>query len=329
VSAGGTERTQLAGRVLVLGATGFLGANVVLALLEDPTVDAVVRHGRDLADVREPVRVQTVGGALDRPGSIERVIDSSGADLVVNCAALADVDRCEREPVLATRLNALLPERAARACDHLGVGLVHVSTDAVFDGRNGPYTTSSPVAPLSVYGRTKADGEEAVLAVLPDAIIARTNIVGWSPSGTRSLLEYFHGRLVRGEPAPGFTDLLFRPLPVHWFWPAVRALHAAGATGLCHVTGPELLSKYAFGRRVAGLCGADPDLVVATSGLVDRGAQRAPDLDVVPSRAAQVWGPSDGATALDRGLRELLTALDAGVRERLLAPHDAGTSGTT
>ena len=240
---------------------------------------------------------------LTRAGELERVLEDSQPQLVVNCVALADVDACERDPVLADALNHRLPQRLAASAAASGARLVHVSSDAVFDGRSSPYREHDEPSPINEYGRSKLAGERAVAASDARALIARTNIVGWSPSGTRSLLEYFHGRLSRGERAPGFVDIYFRPLPVHWFWPACERLLADGAGGLVHITGPELLSKYDFGRRVAIAFDLDPDLVEPTEGLTKTArAARPPHLDVLPSRLGE--GPLLPGD-LGQGLAEL------------------------
>ena len=286
--------------VLVLGSAGFLGAEVARASVA--AGDRVTRHvrRRSTGGGRDGVVVEAELSDVD---AVVRLLDEVGPDLVVNCAALADVDACERDPDLADTLNHRMPARIAAWTAGAGVRVVHVSTDSVFDGRAESYDEDSPPSPVNVYGRTKADGEAAVLGADPTALVARTNIVGWSPTGTRSLLEFFHHRLSQGEPAPGFVDIQFRPLPVHWFWPICERFLAAGASGVIHVTGPELLSKYAFGRRVALAFDLDPELVVPTEGLGDAPrAVRPPRLDVRPSRLAggPPW-PGD----LDQGLAEL------------------------
>ena len=299
--------------VLVLGAGGFLGSEVARSLSVQSPVE-----GRTTLHLRRPVRpgptstrdgIQVVDADLADLDRAERLLDHVRPDLVVNCAALADVDACERDPDLADLLNHRLPARLAAWTARSGARLVHVSTDAVFDGHGGPYDPGATPSPVNVYGRSKRAGEVAVLAADPAALVARTNIVGWSPTGTRSLLEHFVGRLSLGEPAPGWTDVHVRPLPVHWFWPGCERAIAAGMTGIVHLTGPELLSKHAFGRRVAEAFDLDPGLVVPVAGLMDTTrATRPPRLDVVPSTlAGEPLTPDD----LDRGLAELRALRDA------------------
>ncbi len=288
--------------VLVLGSGGFLGSNVARSIASDGPGELFL-HVRAEGPSFAPRGSQTVRADLTSPKSLEWVLAEVQPGLVINCAALADVDECDRDPGLADELNHRLPAQLAAWTAMSGAGLVHVSTDAVFDGRGGPYTELSEPTPVNAYGRSKLAGELAVARHNPRALIARTNIVGWSPRGTRSLLEFFHGRLVRSLPAPGFTDIFFRPLPVQWFWPGCARFLAAGATGIVHITGPELLSKYEFGRRVARAFGLDPELVRPAEGLngTDR-ASRPPRLDVLPSRIA---GKSAPPATLDVGLAEL------------------------
>lgn len=96
-------------------------------------------------------------------------------DVIVNAAAYTAVDKAESEPEVALRINATGPENLALAAKAIGARLVHVSTDYVFDGQSStPYKETDKTNPLGVYGSTKLEGEKAVEAILPDAIIIRT-----------------------------------------------------------------------------------------------------------------------------------------------------------
>jgi dTDP-4-dehydrorhamnose reductase len=107
--------------------------------------------------------------------AVEAAITRHKPTLVVNAAAYTKVDLAETEVEAARRGNETGPAVLARACAAAGVPLVHISTDYVFDGtKSGAYRESDPIAPLGVYGRTKAAGEAAVRAALPQHIILRT-----------------------------------------------------------------------------------------------------------------------------------------------------------
>jgi dTDP-4-dehydrorhamnose reductase len=121
--------------------------------------------------------------ALDRsdlditdPISVKREVNRSGVSLVVNAAGYTAVDQAESEPELAFAVNRDGPAYLAAACEKVGIPLVQISTDYVFDGqKQGAYLVTDPVSPLGVYGKSKAAGEVAVREHLPEHLILRTS----------------------------------------------------------------------------------------------------------------------------------------------------------
>jgi dTDP-4-dehydrorhamnose reductase len=104
-----------------------------------------------------------------------KYIGEGGYGVVLNCAAMTNVDACEAHEDVAYRVNALGAENLAKACKANGARLVHVSTDYVFSGDGGaPYREDDPTGPLGAYGRTKLAGEKLVLEADPDAVVCRT-----------------------------------------------------------------------------------------------------------------------------------------------------------
>jgi dTDP-4-dehydrorhamnose reductase len=120
---------------------------------------------------------------LEHPSSIQGLIAAEAPDLIVNAAAYTAVDQAEDEAKAARQANTEAPGVIAAAAAAAGAKLIHISTDYVFDGaKASPYSEDDPIAPLNVYGQTKADGEAAVRAVLKDHVILRTSWV-YSPFG--------------------------------------------------------------------------------------------------------------------------------------------------
>ena len=149
--------------------------------------------------------------------------------------------------------------------------MLHVSTDAIFDGRTGNYIETDTPNPLSVYAQTKLDGEYAVIDANPDAIIARVNLYGWSLSGKRSLAEFFFNNLSSEKKIFGFTDVFFCPLLANDLAQIFFEMLQVDLKGLYHVVSSECVSKYEFGVRIAKKFGLDEQLIspnsVAESGL--------------------------------------------------------------
>lgn len=108
-------------------------------------------------------------------GQVEQAVEHFQPDAIVNAAAYTAVDKAESEPELAELINVAGPANLASVANKQHIRLVHVSTDYVFDGKaTQPYTETSSTNPLSVYGRTKLAGEQAVMKTAPDSIIVRT-----------------------------------------------------------------------------------------------------------------------------------------------------------
>lgn len=113
---------------------------------------------------------------LTRPDQVKAILKHSGAPLVVNAAAYTAVDKAESESELAFAVNRDGPEHLANQCQRLGLALIHISTDYVFDGTaSRPYRETDPMTPLGVYGQSKAQGETAVSRLLSRHLIFRTS----------------------------------------------------------------------------------------------------------------------------------------------------------
>ncbi|WDF74682.1 dTDP-4-dehydrorhamnose reductase [Novosphingobium sp. KACC 22771] len=148
------------------------------------------RNGQVVTSLIERAGVGVEVIALGRPemdlgdlATIAPAIAAARPDVVVSAAAYTAVDRAESEEEAAFAVNAAGAGAVAAAAQALGVPVIHISTDYVFDGtKPDPYVESDPVAPLGVYGRSKLAGEQLVLATAPDAVILRTAWV-YSPFG--------------------------------------------------------------------------------------------------------------------------------------------------
>ena len=199
---------------------------------------------RALAERSGEAEIHTAGRPevdLTAPGTIARALDATRPDVVVNAAAYTAVDAAESDEAAARALNAEGPGRLAERCAADGVPLIHISTDYVFDGTlDRPYREDDPIAPKSVYGRTKAEGEAAVRAAGGRHLIARTAWV-YSPFGknfvkTMLRLGAERDRLTvvadqHGNPtsALDIADTLLALAHRHADWPAEgETVHVAG-----------------------------------------------------------------------------------------------------
>jgi dTDP-4-dehydrorhamnose reductase len=194
--------------------------------------------------------------------AFEPALQSTRPDWVINCAALANLEECEKHPGQAKILNTDLPRDLATACARQGIKFVHLSTDAVFDGTGeAAYTEEDEPNPQSIYARTKLDGERAVQEANPQAVIARVNFFGWSLGGRRSLAEFFFQNLSEGKNVNGFTDVIFCPMWVTDLSRTLIDMLEKNLSGLYHVVGSQAISKYQFGLEVARRFGLRESLI--------------------------------------------------------------------
>lgn len=243
-------------RWLITGASGFLGANAVRLL--SPTHD-VVGLVRDVNTA--PWCDRKVTADLLAFDALERAVHEVEPDVVLHCAGMAHHGACQDDEALAMRVNAQASGVLAAAAARAGASFVYISTDAVFSGEREWYAEDEPVSPNNAYGRSKAAGEEAVLAAHPSAVIARTNFFGWSPSGHSSTLEFFVRELGAGNRVPGFVDYIVTSLFVEDVVASIELLVGAGESGTFHVVACDALSKFYFGRSVATEFGLDGRLI--------------------------------------------------------------------
>lgn len=299
-------------RILITGASGLLGANLVLAAVE---------HGHTVIGVSCTHRLRrmefgVLRADLTRDGEANRVIVDCSPDWVVHCAALTDLDACERAPGLADQVNRDAARAVAVAAAAHGARLVHISTDAVFDGRRGNYTEVDTPHPVNAYARSKLDGERAVAEACPSAAIVRTNIYGWNALPKRSLAEWFLENLEAGRPCNGFTDVKTTPILVNDLSEMLLNLAASKLSGIYHIAGSECLSKYDFGLRLAAIFSLDAGLIhpssVEEAGLE---ARRSKGLCLNSGKAQAALGFR--LPMADEGLRRFRELRQAGLPRRL------------
>jgi len=241
---------------LVTGASGLLGLNFALRACAVHQITGVL-HQRQLKQT--PFSINFVD--MMDIAELDRLFARIKPEVVINCAAMANVDQCEQEPDLADLINTQLPGKLAEMCKQYKARLVHISTDAIFDGKKGDYCEQDQPNPLNKYAKTKLAGEEVVAKILPKALIARVNFFGWSLTGRRSLAEWFYNNLKANLTMNGFTDVFFNPLEVLSLVDILIKMVEKGLNGTYHIASPDGMSKYDFGIHIARQFGFNENLI--------------------------------------------------------------------
>lgn len=235
-------------KLLVTGASGLLGSHV-----------ARLATGRfDTLGLFQSFRPANIPGRLESLDLADATVvrsklDDFRPDLIVHCAALADADRAQREPDFARRVNVDATATLANSARRLGAKMLFVSTDLIFDGCKGaPYVEDDTPHPLSFYGQTKLDAEQIVRAECNTGLIVRPSLIlGPSPRGNRGLDEKLAAALQQGSVVRLFVDEFRCPVMANDLAAAILELADSPHTGVFHLAGPERLSRYEIGMKIA------------------------------------------------------------------------------
>jgi dTDP-4-dehydrorhamnose reductase len=233
-------------RIGVTGASGMLGTALIDELTNKHQVFATSR-GKGY----EKEGVQWECFDLTNLKKLDRWLVNTTPDVVVHCAAMVNVDKCENNVEFAKKLHIDTTSAIANYLNQDSKKLIYISTDSVFDGKkNEPYIESDQANPLNIYAETKLLGEKPVL-LMESGLVLRTNIIGWSKSDKMSFAEWVLTGLVESKPLNLFTDVMFSPLHVSDLSIITNQAIENEISGLYHCTSKDCVSKYDFGIKMA------------------------------------------------------------------------------
>jgi dTDP-4-dehydrorhamnose reductase len=226
---------------VVTGAHGLVGSRVVARLGAEAI--AVTREQADLRD----------------PDALAAFIAESGASGVIHCAAMTDVDACEKDPLAAWEINVA----AVAAIARLPVRLTALSTDYVFDGAKGDYSEGDAPNPQSAYARTKLAGELAALSLSIDRAVCRVALVysGDKAVRKRTFAVTALESLQAGKPVRAFVDQVGSPTLADNAAEMAIAVHRSREQGIFHCAGATQVTRVEFVKALARKIGADEGLV--------------------------------------------------------------------
>lgn len=208
-------------RILIFGASGRTG-QVLRSVAEQAGFEILA-----------PTHAET---PLEMTEQLSDMVLDSGAELVVNCAAISGLEACAADPLQAHLVNAVAPAAMALACRHTGARFVHLSTDYVLCGRKpGLKDESAKCRPISWYGESKREGELQVLEALPSAVVARVSWVCGNPARP-SFIEGTVARALAGHSLAAVADKVSLPTDAADIARAALALGDSDFCGVVHVT---------------------------------------------------------------------------------------------
>ena len=265
-------------RILITGSNGMLGQKIVYGLINRKDVLLI-------ATAIGPNRVHKKDGYvyeefdITNKNSIATVFDKHTPDCVINTAAMTNVDACELNPVECQKLNVEAVNYLADYCKKNKIHLIHLSTDFVFDGKDGPYKEDAVPHPQSIYAQSKYDSEKIVLQNGLDGCVIRTIIVfGVMDETQRSnVVIWTKNSLEQKKTITVISDQFRAPTLAEDLADACIQAALKRATGIYHVSGKELMSILEIAFKVADFFHLDKSYIKpVTSAELNQPAKRPP-----------------------------------------------------
>jgi len=249
-------------RILVTGANGLLGRKLVSVIGEQKDLELITtsRKGRDnevLLDVTDL-------------SNLKAVVDRYKPDVIINAAAMTQVDQCEANPAECWKQNVESVMHLVTVCDINKIHLVHVSTDFVFNGNKGPLDESAVPDPVNFYGKSKLEGEKIILDSRCSAVILRTVLVyGVTSDMSRSnIVLWVKKSLEEKKPINVVNDQFRTPTLAEDLATGCVLAARKKATGIYHVSGYEMMTPYDIAMKTAGFFELDKTLITPVTNFI-------------------------------------------------------------
>lgn len=242
-------------RLVIFGGSGFVGGNLA---------QAAQQRQWDVCVTDNCVDMQTGWRRADITdlASVELVIASVRPEAVVNVAAIADIDRAEREKEQAYQVNVTGARNVAESCARWGSRHIFFSSDAVFDGSGSGYTEEDLTNPVNYYGRTKADAEQSVLQAHPASVVARISLVlGYPIVSGNSFFMNLENKLRQNQIVNCPTFEIRTPVDVYTLSDCVLELCDSSFSGLLHIGATDSINRYQLTKILARRMGFDEALI--------------------------------------------------------------------
>lgn len=288
----------------------MLGSNLAWAYKDRYSVLGLYHRHR----VRIP-GVETAGVDLLDRSALQKCCQEFQPDILIHCAALANVDLCEQNKSEAEKINVGGTQNVTAGLAGLPTQLIYISTDSVFDGEKGNYTEMDLVHPINHYGWTKYQGEQAALQ-REGTLVLRTTIFGWNIQDKESLSEWVLHQLMQKERVTGFQDIFFSAIYTLELAKLMEILWQKKMSGLFHATSSTSLSKYDFAVKLAEVfhldsAGIEPSFAEAAALKARRGKKNS----LCTEKLEKVLG--EKPPALEASIRKLYQDYQKGLPQKL------------
>ena len=249
-------------KVLITGAEGQLGRVLQQRLGNSFNLIPTAKSPSEMAIKKRSVRKVDI---MDL-SSIESCVEIENPDIIINCAAMTNVDACEENHALAHEINVVGVQNIIKATSKR-VKIIQMSTDYVFEGKDGPYCETSPTHPISYYGRSKLEAENILRGALhPYSIIRGSVLYGDSLNTKSNFFAWVYDSLSKNKNIKVVTDQTSNPTWLQSLSDAIMKMILLNGEGVYHFGSDDYLNRYDFAVLIATVFGFDTNLIApATS----------------------------------------------------------------
>lgn len=242
-------------KLLITGVSGLLGNTLAYYFKDKYEVSGLYND--------HPVNINGVRtehcNMLDQD-AVNHIVTRVNPSIIIHCASLTDVDKCDTERDLAKRINVLLTKNIVGSVADKDVKLIYISTDSVYDGIKGNFSEDDAVNPLNYYGLSKLEGEREI-EKKKNSLILRTNIFGWNIQDKKSLSEWILGELQEGRQINCFKDVYFSSIYTLELARVIDIAIRKDLTGTYNCGASDSCSKYEFAQKIAEHFNLDRTLI--------------------------------------------------------------------
>jgi len=255
-------------KILITGSNGLLGQAITSIFTRESEFELVQTSFEEKAYLEYGHAYQTLD--ITKKEDVKRIVDFYMPDVIVNCAAFTEVDKCESERELSWRINVDGVKNLIIAARRINSKMIHYSTDYIFDGKNGPYTEESIPNPISFYGRGKLASENALITSDINFAIIRTLVLyGIGNNVKPNFALWLIDKLRNNEPVNIVTDQISNVTMIDDLAFGTLKLIEKNLMGIYNIAGSDILSRYDFAMKVCDVFNLNKQLInqIITSNL--------------------------------------------------------------